>query len=140
VIAKSSHLSLIIDGTSDLNQRNPLAIRLVGKKDDGGERWTFPIQFCKPKDHTALTQLNEIQEMFQEINSINSASSSYVNLKHVSVLDLETIVFDSTSSNTRLRNGLAGLLIQKRKQDGRNSIEKKKTSLLSKSKCVKIIF
>jgi hypothetical protein len=109
-IANSQHLSLLIDGTTDLKQRSPIAIRMTGVHKDNSE-WSYPVRFCEPCNHEAKTQLREIETMFHEINTLSSSSRT------LSILDLETIVFDTTSSNTGLKKGLAGLLIRKREEN-----------------------
>jgi hypothetical protein len=93
---------LLIDGSSDLHQRNPLAIQLSGRLD--GVLWSYLIRFCEPTDHEAKTQLMEIIATFEEMNAL---ACSFTERK-LSVLDLYTIIFDTTSSNTGLENGLAG--------------------------------
>jgi hypothetical protein len=100
-ICLSTNLTLLIDGSSDYHQNNPLAIRMTGMMK--GEMWSMPIRFCEPVDHTAETQLSEIEETFQEINNLTPDTA-----RKLSVLDLFAIVFDTTSSNTGLKKGLAG--------------------------------
>jgi len=98
----SKQITLLIDGSSDGHQRNPLAIRIIGVYENG-EIWDYPVRFCEPPDHKALTQLNEIKSTFDEINKLHPEIAH-----RLSVLDLFMVVFDTTSSNTGLDKGLAG--------------------------------
>jgi hypothetical protein len=100
-ICLSTHLSLLIDGSNDYHQRNPIAIRMTGRYK--GAMWSYPIRFCEPIDHSASTQLSEIEQTFEEINNLTPATA-----RKLSVLDLFAIVFDTTSSNTGMKDGLAG--------------------------------
>jgi hypothetical protein len=109
-IVNSQHLTLLIDGTTDLKQRSPIAIRMTGVHQNG-QKWSYPVRFCEPSNHEATSQLREIETLFTEINTLSSSERT------LSILDLETIVFDTTSSNTGLNRGLAGLLLKKRKEN-----------------------
>lgn len=85
---------------------------------------------CEPPDHTAETQLKEICDMLDEINSLrtgnerrfvvntlvfwmdmtlNFSSITPKICNSLSLYDIEGIVFDSTSSNTGEKKGLAGM-------------------------------
>jgi hypothetical protein len=105
-IGESSNLVLLIDGTSDIRGRNPIAIGMTGFHKSTKTMWYHPIRFCEPEDHKALTQLREIETAFKEISEMGGTL--------VTILDLEGIVFDSTGSNTGLDKGLAGELLQAR--------------------------
>ena len=68
-VAQSKHRALSIDGTSDVRERNPIAIRISGVHD--GYAWCYPLHFCEPGDHKAATQLKEIINMLNTINDFN---------------------------------------------------------------------
>ena len=112
-VAKSEHLSITIDGTSDVRQRNPIAIRLGGVYENSPTPWSFPFHFCEPGDHKAETQLNEIQKLLETVNLFNEGKGA----RKITVVDIEAIVFDTTSSNTGKKKGLAGLLTKARQRE-----------------------
>jgi len=110
-VATSTHLSISIDGTSDVRERNPISIHLAGVQNVCP--WSFPFHFCEPGDHKAATQLQEIKKMLHDVNFFNEGKD----LKRVSVVDIEAIVFDTTSSNTGKKKGLAALLKRAREEE-----------------------
>ena len=70
VVISSSSICLIIDGTSDeSNTRKPLTILMSGR-DKNDMFWCVPMRFTEPKDHTAETQLKEIELLFEQINDL----------------------------------------------------------------------
>jgi len=71
-VAKSSNLSVSIDGTSDVNERNPIAIHLAGVHNLCP--WSLPFHFCEPRDHKPVTQLHEIKKMLKDVNMFNEVS------------------------------------------------------------------
>jgi hypothetical protein len=75
-VAKSEHLSITIDGTSDVRQRNPIAIRLGGVYANSSIPWSFPFHFCEPGNHESLTQLGEIEKLLEAVNYFNEGKSS----------------------------------------------------------------
>ena len=93
-IAKSEHIAISIDGTSDVRERNPIAIRMTGVHN--AKHWSLPVHFCEPGDHKAATQLSEIERVFNIINEFNEGKK----LPKRTIVDIEVIVFDTTSSNT----------------------------------------
>jgi len=93
-VAKSKSIAVSIDGTSDVKQRNPIAVRLTGVHDD--QQWSLPLLFCEPVDHKPATQLEEIKGIFKIINTFNEGKQ----VPKKTVVDIEAIVFDTTSSNT----------------------------------------
>ena len=113
-IGRSTHIVITIDSTSDLKERNPIAIRMTGI--EGEVPWSFPIRFCEPGDHKAKTQLREIEQTIRDINHFNTGKG----LPSLSVFDIEAITFDTTSSNTGKKKGLAGLLTAARKEEWEN--------------------
>ena len=90
-VAKSEHLTISIDGTSDVRERNPIAVRMTGEilfslltllspllssyLFSSGvykmNQWSLPLHFCEPGDHKASTQLHEIERIFNTINTFN---------------------------------------------------------------------
>jgi hypothetical protein len=109
----SKYLTVTIDGSSDLHQRQPLAVQLQGifhKGESNGskheESWAYPVKFVEPQDHTAETQLDVLKRLFQDISELGSVQGSKV----IDLGDLHAIVFDTTSSNTGMKKGLAGFL------------------------------
>lgn len=125
-IVKSTHLTVLIDGASDLKERNPIAIRMTGVEND--KSWSFPIRFCEPGDHKALTQLREIKQMFKDINKFNDGKRC----RSLSVVDLEAIVFDTTSSNTGEKEGLAGLLKAARQEEWKNQNREEEETIVQR--------
>ena len=70
VVISSSSICLIIDGTSDeSNTRKPLTILMSGR-DKNDMFWCVPMRFIEPENHTAETQLKEIESLFQEMNNL----------------------------------------------------------------------
>ena len=74
-------------------------------------RWSLPLQFCEPGDHKAATQLREIEQMLKSINTFNEGKG----LPEITVVDIEVIVFDTTSSNTGMPESIV-LPLYKTKQ------------------------
>ena len=69
-LIKSTSLGLIIDGTSDVsNTRRPITILLSGC-DEKQKFWCVPMRFTEPVNHTADTQLAEIERLFLDINEL----------------------------------------------------------------------
>jgi len=108
-IGQSTNLAILIDGTTDRKQRNPIAIRLTGL-DDKKKVWSYPLRFCERVNHTSETQLHEIEQMLEVINKFNKGGQG----RQLSVVDITAIVFDNTGGNTGLTEGLAGKLIEAR--------------------------
>jgi hypothetical protein len=71
---------------------------------------SYPLSFIEPGNHTGETQCQLIADMLDDISTLAEHSPK------LTLLDLEAIVFDSTSSNTGLNKGLAGCLIEGRKK------------------------
>ena len=111
-VASSYNLTVLIDGTSDLKERAPVAIHLFGNFDH--ITWNYPVSIVEPIDHTAETQLHILQELIDEINKINFEAKHPV--PELTLLDFETIVYDTTSSNTGKHKGLGALLDYERKK------------------------
>ena len=105
-VASSYNLTVLIDGISDLKERAPVAIHLFGNFDH--ITWNYLVSIVEPIDHIAETQLHLLQKLIDEINKIN------FEVKHpvpkLTLLDFETIVYDTTSSNTGKHKGLGALL------------------------------
>jgi hypothetical protein len=110
VIVRSKKLTILIDGTSDRKSRNPLAIRMTGiDPENHNKEWSYPLFFCEPGDHSAATQCLVISSMLKDISVLADHTPE------LTLLDIDAIVFDSTSPNTGMNFGLAGLIIKERK-------------------------
>jgi hypothetical protein len=59
-----------------MKQRCPLAIKLNGI-DNVGIPWSYPLRFCEPANHKALTQLAQIEALFNDINYLNTTSGQF---------------------------------------------------------------
>ena len=70
---------------------------------------SYPLSFCEPGDHTGITQCQVIAEMLGDISTLAGHTPK------LTLLDLDAIVFDSTSGNTGLDKGLAGCIIKGRR-------------------------
>jgi hypothetical protein len=111
-IVRSKKLTVLIDGTTDRKSRSPLAIRLTGidYKSEIPKVWSYPLFFVEPGDHKAKTQCQVIQDMLREISLLVDHKPG------LTLLDIDAIVFDSTSSNTGKNKGLVGQITNERKQ------------------------
>jgi hypothetical protein len=135
-IVRSKKLTILIDGTTDRKQRSPLAIQMTGIDPmNNNEHWflfsffvtslslslvnnthgilpfrSYPLSFCEPGDHTGITQCKVIVEMLDDISMLAGHT------RKLTLLDIDAIVFDSTSSNTGLDKGLAGCILKRRKE------------------------
>jgi hypothetical protein len=113
----SSDFSIIIDGMSHSNQREFIGVCLTAFSNEGKTSFTFPIALAEKGDKKALTQLNVIKAAFKDFNALIEAyTPSNVLVKTLTVLDVCSIVFDTTSSNTGDNFGLKGLLWKARRE------------------------
>jgi len=111
IISRSCNLGLLMDGTSDIHQRCPIAVRIIGTEKD--RKWTLPLGFREPLDHKAQTQVSLILELLEEVNWISSRvfpQAQAIRPYHILSLGL-----DNTSSNVG-EKGVRGLLDEERRK------------------------